>query len=220
MSTTLKVFENYVDADVNYETTPANYLELSLENDYNIWTEGSTDVKDLMTHEPTPAELNEAATKIDPDNPKTVAKCLLMDYSHLGGYYTRLVKGMGENKRYVFCFSFDGATASEPQLEAWDNSSHNSTNNHCLGNGTPANSFVKAICTTASLPGSSWAGTPLAGSGISNVVKLNNDGGALGDLATGETSQELYANIKIVIDQAYSTPSSENFTLTIRYTWA
>ena len=219
MTTNLTVLTNYVDGDVNYETTPADYIALDLVNDYLIWTEGDATVKDLMTHEPIASELNAAATKIDPDNPKEVAKCLLMDYSHdVGGaYYTHLVKGMNQNKRYVFAFSFDGATASEPQLEAWDNSSHNSTANHVLGNGTPANSFVRGVCTTASLPGASWAGAALAGA---NVLQLNNGNGALAVLASGETSQELYANLKIRIPAAYATPAAETFVLTVRYTWS
>lgn len=217
MSTDLTVLANYVDADVNYETTPADFLALDLTNDYFVWTQGDATVKTLMTHEPTPAELNAAATKIDPDNPKTVAKCLLMDYSALGGYYTRLVVGMGENKRYSFCFSFNGATASEPLLECWDDSNHNTTAKHVLGNGTPANSFVKAVCTTASLPGASWAGAAIAGA---NKLSLNNGNGALAVLASGETSQELYANIKLVIPAAYATPAVETYITTIRFTWA
>lgn len=219
MAINLSIKVNYVDSDVSFETTPADYISLDLDNDYLIWTEGDATVKDLMTHEPTPAELNASATKIDPDAVKTVDKCLLMDYSHdVGGaYYTHLVKGMSENKRYVFCFSFDGATASEPQLEAWDDSDHDSSDNHVLGNGTPANSFVKAVCTTSSLPGASWAGSAIAGA---NVLQLNDGNGALGALASGETSQELYANLKIVIPQAYATPGAETFVLTVRYTWS
>lgn len=214
MATNLKVLENYVDPDVSYATTPADYIELDLANDYNIWTEGDATVKDLMTHEPTPAELNAAATKIDPDNPKIVNLCLLLDNSHNvgGAYYTHKVLGMGDNKRYVFCFNFDAATASEPQLEAWDNSSHNSTNVHALGNGTPANSFVKAICTTSSLPGAAWAGAALAGA--ANVLKLNDGNGALG------VAGDLYCNLKIKIPTAYATPSAETFVLTCRYTWS
>lgn len=219
MSVDLTILCNYVDSDVSYETTPADYIALDLANDYFIWTEGDAVVKDLMTHEPTSGELNTAATKIDPDDPKTVDKCLLMDYSaDVGGsYYTHLVKGMSENKRYVFGFSFNGATASEPQLEAWDDSNHTTTDKHVLGNGTPANSFVKGVCTTASLPGASWAGSVLAGA---NVLLLNNGSGALSALASGETSQELYANLKIVIPAAYATPTVETFVLTCRYTWS
>jgi len=222
MTTALTCRCNLVDADVNYETTPADYIALDLTNDYLIWTEGDATVKDLMTAEPSSGELNAAASQIDPSADKTVDKCLVMDYSHDwgGAYYTHKVIGMGENKRYVFAFSFDGATASEPQLEAWDDSGHDSTDNHCLGNGTPADSMVKAVCTTASLPGASWAGTAIAGSGAGRYIQLNNGNGALGALGSGETSQELYANIKIVIPTAYATPAIETFVLTTRYTWS
>ena len=123
---------------------------------------------------------------------------------------------MGENKRYVFAFSFDGATASEPKLEAWDDSDHDSTDKHVLGNGTPDNSFVKAICTTNSLPGVNWTGSAIAGA---NKLNLNDGNGALGDVPSGQTTQELYANIKIVIPAGYSTPAVESFVLTVRYTW-
>ena len=221
MATTLSVLVNYVDADVDYATTPADYIEMDLTNDYLIWTDGNDTVKDLMTSEPTASELNEAATEIDDSLDTEVALCLLMDYSHdVGGsYYTHEVKGIGENKRYVFAFSFDGATAMEPRLEVWDDSNHDSTDNHVLGNGTPANSMVKAVCTTSSAPGASWVGTAIAGSGTGRYLNLNDGNGALGSLASGETSQELYANVKIVVPAAYSTGTIENFVLAVRYTY-
>ena len=221
MATNMNVLINYVDSTVSYQTTPANYIQMQLSQDYLIWTDGDDTVKDLAEHEPTEEELNEASTIIDEDADKTVDKCLLMDYSHdVGGsYYTHLVKGMGENKRYVFAFSFDGATASEPQLEAWDDSNHNSYDKHVLGNGTPADSFVKVVCTTDSLPGASWAGQAIAGDGASRVLQLNNGTGALGDVPSGQSTQELYANIKLVIPQDYSTPSVEEFVLVVRYTY-
>jgi len=221
MSTNLSVRVNYVDADVTYQTTPADYITLDLDNDYLIWTEGSTTVKDLMTSEPTPSELNEASTIIDNDDDKQISKCLLMDYSHNvgGAYYTHEILGMGENKRYVFAFSFDGATASEPQLEAWDDENHNTYAKNVLGAGTPADSMVKAVCTTDALPGVDWAGTPIAGDASARIIELNAGNGALGDVPSGQTTQELYANIKIVIPQAYSTPFIETFVLTVRYTW-
>jgi len=214
--TNLDVLINYVDADVNYETTPANYITMDLDNDYLIWTEGDATVKDKMTSKPTSDELNAAATLIDPDDDKEVNLCLLMDDSGYGGYYTRKVIGMGLNKRYVFGFSFDDATASEPVLEAWDNSDHDSTDNHVLGAGTPADSMVKAVCTTSSLPGASWVGTPIAGA---NVLQLNAGNGALPAPASGETT-ELYCNCKIVIPAAYASPAVETFVLTVRYTYS
>jgi hypothetical protein len=219
MSTDLTVRVNYVDADLEYGATGAGYIDLDLANDYLIWTQGSDTVEDLMTAEPTASELNEASTIIDDSSDTQVPLCLLMDYSHdVGGsYYTHEVKGMGDNKRYVFNFSFNGATATEPQLEAWDDDNHNTTDNHVLGDGTPADSFVKAVATTNSLPGASWAGTPIAGS--DDILEMNDGNGALAELATGETSHELYANIKIVIPAGYSEPAIETFVLTVRYTW-
>ena len=214
--TNLDIMVNYVDADVNYETTPADYITMDLDNDYLIWTEGDATVKDLMLAKPTSDQLNAAATLIDPDAIKTVNLCLLMDDSGLGGYYTREVKGMSENKRYVFGFSFDGATASEPVLEAWDDSNHDSTDNNVLGAGTPASSMLKAVCTTNALPGSSWVGTAIAGA---NTLQLNAGNGAISDPGSGLTT-ELYANIKITIPASFATPAVETFCLTCRYTWS
>jgi len=211
--TNLTFLTNYVDADVTYLINPADYIAVDLTNDYLIWTAGDAVVKDLMTHEPTSGELNAAASLIDAVNPVTVAKCLLMDYSHdVGGsYYTHLVKGMSENKRYVYCFSFDAATATEPQLEAWDTSAHATAVKNVLGLGTALNSFVKGVCTTVTLPGVGWAGASLAGA--SNVLLLNAGNGAI--LGGGA----LYANLKIVIPAAYATPAAETFVLTCRYTY-
>lgn len=221
MTTSLSVRMNLVDADVSYQTTAANYITLDLANDYLIFTSDSTDVDDRMSSEPTSNELNDSATQISQSADVTVEKLYVMDYSHSwsGSYYTYEVKGMSENKRYVFAFSFDGATASEPQLEAWDDSDHDSTALHVLGNGTPASSMVKAICTTNSLPGASWSGTAIAGSGTGRYIQLNDGNGALSSVPSGQSTQELYANVKIVVPAAYSTPASETFVLTVRYTW-
>lgn len=209
--TNLSVRINYVDATVNYATTPADYITLDLVNDYLIWTAGDDTVKDLMTHEPIASELNSAASIIDADDPITVALCLLMDYSHdVGGsYYTHLVKGMSENKRYVFAFSFDNITATIPRLEAWDDDNHDSADKHVLGAGTPADSFLKAVKTTDALPGAGWVGTAIAGA--SNYLLL--------DSAVLSGAKDLYANIKVVIPADYSTPAAETFILTVRYTY-
>jgi len=219
MATNLTVSANILDADLAYDASGASYIDMDLTNDYLIWTEGDAIVKDLMTHEPTADELNDASTIIDPSSDTTVNLLLLMDYSHdVGGsYYTHKVIGMGENKRYVLGFRFDDATASEPQLEAWDDSDHDSYDNHVLGNGTPANSMVKAVCTTSGAPGASWAGSAIAGG--SNVLELNDGNGAISAPASG-TTEDLYANVKIVIPAGYATPATETFVLTVRYTWS
>ena len=233
MATALSVKVNYVDPAVLYATTAADYITMVLTagNDYLIWTAGyGTDpdditfVGDLMTHEPTAPDLNRAATIIGA-SPTTVAMCLLMDKSHdVGGaYYTHKVlkdipaPGALDNQRYVFAFSFNGPTASEPQLEAWDDSTHTTIAKHVLGAGKALNSFVKAVCTNLGSPGAGWPGTALAGG--SNVLLLNNDAGALSALGTGITSQELYCNLKIIISAAYATPAAEEFVFTVRFTY-
>lgn len=215
--TTMNLLVNYVNAEHNYAGYPADYIEVDLANDYLIWSE---DLEDNMTHEPTSEELNEHAVIIDDDADKLVPECLLMDYSHdVGGaIYTHLIDGMGENQKFVFAFSFDGATANEPRLEAWDDDTHTTTDKHVLGTDeSGAVSMVKAICTTRNLPSESWVGTFLKGS--DSYVLLNDGEGALDELESAETSQELYANIKIVIPQAYATPAVETFVLTVRFTW-
>ena len=211
MATAMIFSINYVDSIVAYATTPADYIDVDLVNDYLIWTAGDLVVKDLMTHEPTSDELNAAASSISDVADVTVALCLLMDYSHNvgGAYYTHKVLGMGENKRYSFAFRFDGITATIPRLEAWDTSAHSTANKHVLGAGTPANSFAKAVKTTDALPGANWVGTAIAGA--LNYVEL--DSAAL----TG--AKDLYANIKIVIPTSYATPAAETFVWTIRYTY-
>lgn len=214
MATTLKVLANKVSADHTYASYPADYVEMVLLDDYFIWSKGGTGVAD-GDDEPTENELNENATVIHPDNDVTIAKCFVFDKSE-GTGTIRLLDGMALNKRYVFGFSFDGATASEPQLEAWDDSDHDSTDFHVLGNGTPANSWLKGVCTTDDLPGASWVGSVIAGA---NVLLLNNGNGALGDLASGETSQELYCNLKVVIPAGYATPAVEPWVTTIRFSW-
>ena len=217
--TNLNLGVNIVDSSVPYSTTPADYRILDLVNDYLIWTAGDSVVHDGMTHEPSQTELTNASPIISPTLDVTVALCLLMTYAHPGGIYTKQVAGMGANSKYVFAFSFDGATATEPQLEAWDDDTMLTANKNVLGAGTPANSMVKAVCTTVALPGTNWVGTAIAGSGSTRVVKLNAGNGALSVLPSGTVSQELYANIKIVIPVNYTVPAIETWSLVCRYSF-
>jgi len=216
MATELIIRANVTNADHSYEDYPADYLSLDLVNDYLIWSE---DLEDKMTHEPSADELNEHAVIIEDDADKVVPECLAMDYSHSfgGEFYTHLIKGIAEAKRFVVAFSFDGATANEPQLEAWDDNTHSSTEKLVLGGDeSGAISMVKAICTTTLTPSEDWVGTSLRGS--ESVLLLNDGNGALDELESGELSQELYCNLKIVIPQAFETPAIETFILTVRYT--
>jgi len=136
-----------IATDVPYSTHPEEFItmDLSLSRDYLIWTAGSDDVKD-HGYEPNSEQLNTAAIVIDDINDITVPFCLLMDYNG-APYKTHKVLGMGENKRYTYVFSFDGATATKPRLEAWDTSDHNSINKYVLGAETTKN-IVSSTNTT------------------------------------------------------------------------
>jgi hypothetical protein len=205
--TSLIVSVNIASGDLPI-STPASYIAMDLGNDYLIWTKGSDYIKD-NGGQVTTALLNAAAEIINPSSPVTVSKCLLYDYSHANTYYQRLVVGMGLDNLHVFAFTFDGPTATEPQLEAWDTSAHTTILNHCLGHGTALSSMLNGRCTKTIGTGA-WL--PIAGA--SNVILLNEGAGAL--LGAGT----LYANLKIVILAAYSTPAAETFVSCVRYTWA
>jgi len=206
--TNLIVAVNVVDATVNKATTPADYIDVDLVNDKLIWSAGSAAVYDNCGYIPNSTQLDAAASIIS-SVAVEVAHCFLADNSATN--LRSVIGASSGNNRYVFCFSFDNATATEPTLEAWDTNTHTTSNFHVLGNGTPANSMFHAICTTAGSPGASWSGTHLAGS---SKVNLNNGSGALG--AAGD----LYANIYILIPASYATAENSTPVLTVRYTYA
>ena len=123
----------------------------------------------------------------------------------------------GGDNRYVFCIYFDGETASKPYLEMWDNDSHNSVADEVLGNGTPGDSMVYGIVTTAAAPGSSnWSGHPdavrMAGSGDANRLDIN-----IGS-AIGSAGGNVYWNQAVRVISTAS-PFSETPCLSIRYTY-
>jgi len=209
MATNLIVRVNQTDATATYAAQPTYYITIDLVNDKLIWTAGSPAVYNHCGYDPTPTQLNQAATLILATAVE-VAYCFIDDVSD-PNYLNQVIGASSGNNRYVFCFSFDGATATEPTLEAWDTNAHSTTALHVLGNGTPANSMVHAICTTAGSPGASWSGTNLAGA--TNVVNLNNGGGALG------SATDLYANIYVKIPASYTTGEASTPVLTVRYTY-
>jgi len=218
MATDLTVRLNIEDPKISYENDNSLYLDMNVLEDYLIWTGGSDDIGDKMTHEPTESELNAAAVVIKEDDDTFVPLCLLYDHSQeIGDYFTHEVKGMGENERFVFCFSFNGPTATEPVLEAWDDENHETYDKHVLGNGTPGNSMIKAVCTTSTSPGDLWTGIPIAGP--ENVLELNDGVGAIEGPVSAEDTQDLYANIKLVIPQDYPNPAVENFSLMVNFTY-
>ena len=117
----------------------------------------------------------------------------------------------GGNTRYVFAIYFDGATAGIPYLEAWDDDTHATCADDFLGDGTPANSTIKAVATTAAVPGSAtWSGTPLAGT--TSRVSL--------DTAALTVAKNLYFNIKQVIASTFTPQSNSSIVLTLRYLYS
>ena len=216
--TNVEFYINVGDADIAYGESGADYLLVDLVNDYLIWTAGDDTVKDGMTSEPTETQLTNASPIISETVPVQVAKCLLMDYSAESGEpVLREVVGMGEDlKPYSFLFKFDGATATEPQLEAWDDDTMLTIENKVLGGAdespveNPEDSMLLGVCSTTDPVGEDW-GAPLAGDGETYVLPLNQGDGAL------TVAKDLYANLKIIIPTNFAYPAIETFSLVIRY---
>lgn len=117
----------------------------------------------------------------------------------------------GGNTRYVFAVYFDGATAGIPYLEAWNDNTHAAADDDFLGDGTPADSTLRAIATTNAVPGSTtWAGTPLAGT--SSRIALDTD--ALSG------AKNLYFNIHQDIPSTFTPQTNSSIVLTLRYLYS
>ena len=101
--------------------------------------------------------------------------------------------------------SFDGATASEPVLECWDDDDLDSYDYTCLGAGTASSSWVKAVCTTTSSPGADWTGTTMAGSGSGYYLELNDGNGALTE------ATDLYWQMKIPAKNLLGAQGNQRF---------
>jgi hypothetical protein len=209
--TDVNLLINHTTQDSPVGTSGTEFIQVDPDFDYLLFTQGSLAGAGVSDGDALPSEalLNRYAVQLDAVNPVIVPKYLLADFS------VSLLKECklagNQNKRYAFAASFDGPTATEPQLEAWDNATMNSYLSPALGTGTPASSWYKAVCTTAALPGVSWVGTPLAGSGSSNIVLLNAGNGAL------TVAGVLYFNFKVVIPGGYTTPALHTPILAIVY---
>lgn len=185
-----------------------DWIEVDPVYDYFIFSQGGGSVADGQAI-PSESLLNRYAVQLSGVDPVTVPKYFLGDFS---ANLLKEVKLAGnQNKRYVFAASFDGATATEPVLECWDNPTMDTFLSPALGAGVANSSWYRAVCTTAALPGVDWVGTPLAGDGISNSLLLNNGAGAL------IAATILYFNFKILIPAGYLTPGLFTPVMTITY---
>jgi hypothetical protein len=195
--------------DDSYANQPSNFVTVDVA-DSLIFSAGSAIVINNKTPLPTTQELIEAGILLSPSEITVVPHYFLGDISD--DTLKEILLAGNQNKRYVFCCSFDGITATEPQLEAWDDDNADSYALACLGSGVPNSSWYKAKTTTDGLPGAAWAGTALAGSGVSNIILLNNGAGAL------LTAKDLYFNFKVVVPAGVLTAGQYLPILQISYT--
>lgn len=202
----LYINNSTTEAEINISGT--SWVAVDPDNDTLIFSEGGSGVADGEDL-PTEEELNRAATQLSAIAEVVVSKYFLADNNV--NLLKEIMNAGNQNKQYAFAVDFDGATASEPQLEAWDNEDLDSYIDPSLGSGTPANSWYKAVATKSALPGADWTGTPLAGSGAGNIVLLNEGNGAL------SVADTLYFNFKIEIPAGYVTPAAHTPVLTVTY---
>ena len=211
MVTACVVHVNHTSDDNSRVTDPTDFIQMDLANDKLIFSAGSAAVADGQDT-PSNAELNEAATIIQV-TPVEVAHSFLLDVSDVGSELKEMFMANSGDYRYVICFAFDGATVTEPSFEAWDDDTHATANLNCLGLGTPANSMLKAVLTTAGSPGASWVGTPIAGGAVPNVLLLNGGAGALG------AATDIYINTHWDVPASFATPFAEEPVLSVRFTY-
>jgi hypothetical protein len=205
--TTLTVAINADTQDLAYGTSGVEWVDISLANDYLIFSAGSDTVKDGEAI-PSSFQLSQAGVVLTGSD-ILVAHYFLADIS---ANQLKEATLMGQkNKRYVLAFDFDGITTSEPVLEAWDNSDFDTVDSACLGNGTPSNSWLRGITTTESAPGDSWTGYRLAGSSDGHFLWLNNQNGALSG------AQTLYCNLFMIVPAAQTTGGAETPVLVCKY---
>ena len=182
--------------------------------DYLVWRDGQQSGGDLLSGVSYPTILPEAETIEAP-------KLFLMDNS-TGLYQHILLAGTedggfsGGDNRYVCAAWFSDVTATIPYLEAYDDDTHATWASKPLGDGTPADSAFKAVCTTAAKPGAAdWVGTPLAG--IDSRVAL--------DIAAIDGVKYVYWNMKQVLSVAMASWSTADWfnndlVLAIHYTYS
>jgi len=203
------LYVNHTSTDSPLDTSGLDWIAIDDDYDSFIFSDGGDGVAD-EEDTPTESELNRSAVQLSDSVAVEPNYYFLLDYS--ADKLKEIFLAGNQNKRYVFCADFDGATTSEPQLEAWDNDSLNTYLTPCLGEGSPSASWYRAVATKSGLPGADWTGVPLAGSGGSNVLLLNEGNGAL------TAATELYFNLKITIPAGYLVPAVHTPVLVITWT--
>ena len=199
---------NHDTDDQEYGTSGVDWVDVNTDNDSLIMTAGSNVVKDGETI-PSSSDLNQAGVVLTGAQ-QIVDLYLLAD---IDANELKEVFNMGnQNKRYVVAFDFDGETASEPVLEAWDDVDMDSVDSASLGAGTPNSSWLRGITTTDGLPGVDWVGSRLAGAGDGNFLWLNDENGPL------TVADTLYCNLKLVIPSTQANGGADTPIIVCKYT--
>lgn len=199
---------NHDTQDQPYGSSGVNWVDVNLDNDTLIFTGGSDVIADGESI-PSASQLTQAGVLLD-GTEKTISKYLLAD---LSANQLKEIFNMGnQNKRYVVAFVFDGPTASEPVLEAWDDDDMDTVDNVSLGGGVPSGSWIRGVVTTDALPGANWTGNRLAGASDGHFLWLNNQAGPL------TAAKTLYCNLKLVIPATQTAGLAETPILVVKYT--
>ena len=206
--TNLKIYVNCDTDDLPLDSSGVDFVEMSVDNDKLIFSDGSDTVKDGESI-PSESDYNRAGTLIDAVSDVEVDKCFLEDASAV---LLKEIHNYKANKRYVFAFSFDGETSSEPILELFDDDEFDSIDLYSLGEGVASDSWWRGVVTTSGLPGVDWTGIKLAGDGDGHFLYLNDEAGALSE------AKVLYANFKVVLPAGGTHSGSELPVFVIKYT--
>jgi len=204
----LNIHINHSAVDSPLLTSGVDWILVDPDNDKLIISDGSPIVAD---GEASPGEsaLNSAGLVVN-GSEQTFGKYFLDDASVV---LLKEIFLMGEsNSRYVLAFDFDDSTVSEPVLEVWDDSDMDTVASVVLGEGTPADSWIKGIVTTDTLPGVAWTGDALAGSSDGHFLWLNNENGAL------SVAKTLYCNIRVTIPSSQVDAGASLPVLVCKYT--
>lgn len=210
MPTAMKFLVNCSTSDSSYPTSGVNWVEVALASDSIIFSNGSDIVIDGASI-PTEFQLTQAGI-IKSVSEQIVPHYFLADVS--SNLLQEIHNAGNQNKRYVFAFNFDGATASEPVLELWDNDDMDTVDLVSLGGGDPTASWWRGVVTTDGLPGTNWVGSKLAGASSTHYLELNNGNGALSGAET------LYCNLKIVCPANFTQAAADKPVLVVKYTTA
>ena len=206
--TNLTINLNCDNQDQPLGSSGVNWVEVSLANDFLVFTNGSDTVIDGAAI-PSSFQLSQAGVVLN-GSEQIIPHYLLADISdNLLKEVTLMSNG---DNQYVVAFDFDGTTTSEPVLEAWDNANMDTVASACLGSGSPSSSWLRGITTTTASPGALWSGFRLAGSSDSHFLWLNDEAGALAVPTT------LYCNLYMVVPTSQVAGGAETPILVCKYT--